>query len=163
MSKPLMPDLIIDFSNPLKNEKLRERVNTTTYNGMDLGSGYHPSMVWTTQDGKKIPIPHLTDQHLINIVNLFRRNVPTIKALVVRELLLSLGQQFSDFPLNPTDFDISLVRSLSNSTINTLTKMSNDDLLGSDPVFLNVLAEGLKRGIIEESNNVQPPASPWRQ
>jgi hypothetical protein len=163
MSKPLIPDLVIDFSNPLKSEKLRKRIDTTVFNGMDLGSGYHPSMVWTTQDGKKIPIPHLTDQHLINIVNLFRRNVPTIKALAVRELLLSLGQQFSDFPLNPTDFDISLVRTLGNSEINTLTGMSDDDLLGSDAVLLNVLAEGFKRGIIEESNNVQLPASPWRQ
>lgn len=31
-------------------------------------------IVWTTKDGKKIPIKDLSDEHLVNIVNMLLRN-----------------------------------------------------------------------------------------
>lgn len=58
----------------------------TEYANVDLASGYPSNQIWTTKDGRRIAIPNLSDNHLLNIVAYLRRRSEDYRKFVIAQI-----------------------------------------------------------------------------
>ena len=79
------------------------RKRLSEYGDIDLASGFKAKEIWTTQDGRRIAIPNLTDDHLLNILAYLRRRVPDYKRFIIAQFAKHSAQIVSVTNLFDTD------------------------------------------------------------
>lgn len=163
MGRTSEPDLIIDFSNPMKSDKLRELVGKTIVNGIDLGSGYPPNKVWVYPDGRRIPINAMANDDISSIIDSLRRNIVRDKIDQITAFLTMIGLSREGFPHVPTFEDLGTLSIPQNfaSALSEIMNSSNDDYLRSFPLVLSLLDEALERGLVDEDVDIQKPPREW--
>ena len=73
---------VVDFSlEGIAKEKIRGRATLTEYDNVDLASGYPRHMIWVTSDGRRIAIPNMSDEHLLNTIAYLRRREEDYKQM----------------------------------------------------------------------------------
>lgn len=91
----MMPDSFIDdegnlnvnFSSQNKAKAYaNKRKDQTEYANMDLASGYPAHLIWTTKDKRRIAVPNLADDHLLNILAYIRRNIDLYKRVIIMQI-----------------------------------------------------------------------------
>jgi len=102
-------NLIIDFTgSDSSSAEFAKASSTESINQrqIDPATGYPKDMIWTTKDGRRIPIPHMQDSHLLNVIAFLRRRVePVYKKMILREILKSIirSTAYCMTPLNVFD------------------------------------------------------------
>lgn len=71
--------LMADFSKPTNPPDIEERLRKAVFGGVDLASGYPTTKIWTTKDGRNIPVHQLSDSHLCSIITFLRRSSEVYK------------------------------------------------------------------------------------
>lgn len=149
-------NLIIDFSSDDKGRKKnQERASYTEYSGMDLASGYPVDMIWVTKDGRRIAIPNMSDNHLLNTVAYLRRRSEEYKKmLAVRNLIkpVALSMLFENAPsFGDEQFD-----EWYNEAVEDARKMwdmpTEDFLSVYIPIYRKLKQEAYKRKILIEGH-----------
>lgn len=80
-------NIFVDFSGDARSRKqMKDQIQRTRYNNMDLASGYPEEQIWTTKDGQRIAIPNLADSHLLNILAYIRRRIPIYKQQIIAKI-----------------------------------------------------------------------------
>lgn len=102
-------------------------------------------MIWTCKDGRKIPVAKLEEEHLVNIVEMWRRSVDRY-----RQRYFATAQQMEG--------DEHLLRLQSNNDIEDdylggvegmLVELETDDFLRlAFPIFNDLLWECISRGLM---------------
>lgn len=87
-------NLIIDFTGGDESSAEFAKASSTesiNQRQIDPATGYPQDMIWATKDGRRIPIPHMQDSHLLNTIAFLRRRVePVYKPNHLRHLLKHL-------------------------------------------------------------------------
>ena len=64
----------VDFSGTARfGRATKNHSGLTEYDDVDLASGYPAHLVWTTKDGRRIAIPNMSNDHLLNTLALLTR------------------------------------------------------------------------------------------
>lgn len=89
--------VLIDFTQDLsgnnnsqRNKRSRERAQDPYADGVDLSSGYPKHLIWTTKDNRRIPIPMMTDSHLLNTIAFLRRRVEVYRKMAIAQIALDI-------------------------------------------------------------------------
>lgn len=153
--------LIVNFgSSNKKSQRTKERMSQSEYDNVDLASGYPRDMIWTTQDGKRIAIPNMTDSHLLNTIAWVRNNIqkPIMKYLA--DLILSNDHNkmvWMIFDMDPRmEEKYEQIINSNNEFIrkekDKIDKMSEDEKCRMFcPQFKYMLREAYKRKILIEA------------
>jgi len=77
----------VDFSGERHSkEKIRGRAQQTEYDNVDLASGYPRYLIWETGDGRRIAIPNMSDDHLLNTIAYLRRREEEYKQMHIAKI-----------------------------------------------------------------------------
>lgn len=79
--------LVIDLES-VNNLKAPSKVERVQAAGIDLATGYRSDHIWVTRDGRRIPIPDMTDDHLRNVLNYIKRGLPAYRKQIAIGILL---------------------------------------------------------------------------
>lgn len=91
-------DIRADFSGQAKAAKnIGNKAGLTTYSDIDLASGYHKDLIWVTKDGRRIAIPNMSDNHLLNTIAFLRRRVDNYKKQLAMSMLNNMSMAINMF------------------------------------------------------------------
>lgn len=95
---------------------------------------------WTTIDGKRIPIPELSDSHLLNIIRMLRRQAPHVKEVALEEGYNFLSTLRGEMATYYAEQDI---QSVEDST-------DEEFLSEYHPLWDDLVAEANRRGLNDQ-------------
>jgi hypothetical protein len=141
----------VDFSGDQRSRRVMgNRAGLTEYEGIDLASGFPKQLIWTTRDGRKIAIPNMSDQHLLNILAFLRRRVHHYKKQIAVKMLMNCTVASMMFD-EVREEAIDAMREDALATIRELSAMPDDEFLPKVfPIWKHLYAEAMKRGILVE-------------
>lgn len=144
---------IVDMSGEQRGHKqLQNRSKQTSYSNIDLSSGYPKNQIWTTKDGRRIPVPLMGDEHLLNTIAFLRRRVQQYKNKMAVQFIMNVTATIMMFDHIPD----RVIEDYSDETmreIDKLRSLADDDFLRRVfPIFSILLQEAYKRKILIEGN-----------
>lgn len=147
-------EMIIDFSGDLQSRRItRTKSEQAVKGSTDLGSGFPQDMVWVTKDHRKIPIPHMTDDHILNALNKLRDGAVVNRLrmkLAARILIGGVAQLRSvDLAISHPPPTAEALEAVGDSYIQKaeeLKALSNEDFLRQYmPIYKHLVREAYKR------------------
>lgn len=153
----------------LKNQKDR-RSTYTEYADMDLASGYPAHLIWTTKDKRRIAIPNMSDQHLLNTVAYLRRRSEDYRKMVIAQLAKGVAEamivtRVFDVPDHLVDeyaYQIDKLKGEAKEIFN----MDPEALLRKVvPIYTHLLTEAYRRKLLIEvdASKIASKPSPTSQ
>jgi len=141
-------NITVDFSSQNRaHQNIKHRSQLTEYGAIDLATGFPTSQIWVTRDGRRIAVPNMSDDHLINVIAFLRRRAPQLKrkygvALLLKQLTITTSHLFASMS-DDTQNDI---RHEMSGDFAIIQSLSNDDFLREHvPIFSHLLQEAYKR------------------
>lgn len=141
----------VDFSGTRQTTRnIGNRSGLTEYADIDLASGYHKDLIWTTKDGRRIAIPNMSDSHLLNTIAFLRRRVMNFKRQIAIAAMHQLSMTINMFDDVQDDWiDTAYDRFQRNAK--ELFDMHDEDFLVKYlPIYQKLYQEAYKRKILIE-------------
>lgn len=147
----------VDFSGADRARKaMKDKAKLTEYADIDLASGFPTRMVWTTKDGRRIAIPNMTDNHILNTIAYLRRNASNYRSHLVAQLAMRLseltlvGMLFENAPFHSDpEFDHAFKQLKAKG--HKIFQMTDEEILRKYvPQYQNLYQEAYKRKVLLE-------------
>lgn len=155
-------ELIIDFGGDRDSEAseiLKDLKNKVPSTNRDPGTGFPKELVWTTKDGRRIPIPYMEDSHIQNTIAFLRRRVADvykrryIAALAKGLMKSTFMRTLFDFGhADEMDYKIYKLHESIKAEAARIFDMDDDEFLREfNPQFPYLLQEAYRRKLIIET------------
>jgi hypothetical protein len=154
-------NMIVDFSGSRRSANLiKDKASRTDYQDIDLASGYPKHLIWTTKDHRRIPIPHLEDSHLLNIIAFLRRRTEEYRKIAIGQIASGIAQNalalnlFDMWDRNEEAFQ-EHITSLKEGG-HRIFNLEGEELLREFfPIYSHLLQEAYRRKILIEVDNTK--------
>lgn len=161
MSNDPEDPLWVDFSGSSRAVKtFKGRAKYTEYDNVDLASGFPKEEIWTTKDGRRIAVPNMSDDHLLNTIAFLRRNVENYRKALIAQITrrmsaISLVRWIFEPELSYAKENIRFELESLSAEGKRIFHMAPEVLLGNFvPQYKYMLREAYKRKILIESATV---------
>lgn len=142
-------NLIVDFSTENRGAKMmaqNERSKRTDYDGVDLATGYPSDLIWVTSDKRRIAIPNMSNDHILNVVMYLRSRAHRYKMQVACRALMNYSGQMMMFDYEFPPEVIEEQAEAFQKKVDALRKEPTDDFLRTIfPIYSKLFAEAYKR------------------
>lgn len=149
-------DPVVDFSGDNRAKKtFKDRSKLSEYGDIDLASGFPSALIWTTKDGRRIAIPNITDDHLLNILAYVRRHIDLYKGQIAVQMLSQVNFTVSMFDFLP-EHQIDAAYKLLARKGKELYSMTEDEFFRKYmPIYSYMYQEAYKRKILIEVDSTK--------
>lgn len=156
-------DPVVDFSGDSRARRtFKDRAQMSEYGDMDLASGFPSSLIWTTKDGRRIAIPNMTDDHLLNTIAFIRRRAEQYKRQVAVQFLMRVTGTMMMFDHLPEDV-IDSYSEKASVKLKELQDMDPEAFLRTIfPIYSLLYQEAYKRKILIEVDATKVEEAPRR-